>query len=310
MSRMPDTAQKRIAWGGVSFPVPQNWELALYKRIKKKVWHLEIEDEYSLRLEVEWIERETPLDVETILKRYKKATHKLAPSASREQTVDGLPPDWTATHYTFAESEKSETGEGLETITHGLTTAFCIPPDKRFFCFLLFHFYPENADEDPHQKLRALTRGFQRHTGRAVPWQLFDIAFQMPRDFLLESTSFGIGSKLTVFRWHTRRFFLWHFSCADMILKDQSPERWISGFLNDFSLIRGIVFEPGPAGSVRWHRKRRHVFGHRDELVRGCLQYEIRYHHDRKRNRLILWVFNYRKPEDLKQLPQPFMFAK
>ncbi|MFW5894128.1 MAG: hypothetical protein ACOCUY_03240 [Verrucomicrobiota bacterium] len=308
---MPESKPKKIAWGSVSFPIPQNWELALYKRFKRKIWHLEIEDEYSLRIEVEWIEREEKqLDVETILERYKKATHRISDQAANKQTVDGLPADWTATYYTFVESEKAKSGNGLETIHHGLVTAFCIPPDKRFFCFVLFHFHPDNTDENPARMIRSFASGFQRHTGELIPWQMFDVAFKLPRDFLLENTSFGIGSKLTVFRWRMRRFYLWHFSCAHMFLKDTSPEKWISGFLNDFQKIRGIVFEPGPAGTVRWRRKKRHVFGHRDELSRGCLKYEIRYFHDRKRDRLVLWVFNYRKPDDLNQLPQPFMFAK
>lgn len=303
-------SEKRIAWDGVSFPIPANWELALYRRIKRKIWHLEIEDEYALRLEVEWIQQETPLDVETILKRYQKATEKLAPQAFTREEVANLPTEWTATYYTFAESETKK-GGGLGTVKHGLATAFYIPADERFFCFILLHVYPEDMEGRPQDVLRTVAEGFKRHQQNAIPWQMFDIAFRMPRDFLLESTSFGVGSKLTVFRWRMRLFYLWHLSCADKFLTDGvRPEAWIAAFLNDFKPIRAVVFEPGPNGTVRWRRRKRNFLGHRDELARGCLQYEIRYLHDRKANRLILWVFNYRKATDLDRLPKPFMFGR
>lgn len=306
---MPAAWDKRIAWDGVSFHIPRTWELALYKRIKRRIWRLEIEDEYSVRLEIEWTVRKKPLDVDTVLARYEKSTGKIAPKAVEKRPVESMPEHWNATYYTFSQTQKSRVGTGLEHVKHGLVTAFYIPPDKRFFCFALLHVYPENLDDNPSAQIRRFAKGFRRHGEELIPWQMFDVAFKLPRQFLLEGTSFGIGSKLMVFRWRTRRFYLWHLSCADKFLRPGVvPERWLAGFLNDFKRIRGIVFEPGPGGSITWHRRKRHPLGHRDEIARGCYKYEIRYLIDPRKNRVVLWVFNYQKPEDLETLPEAFLF--
>lgn len=293
---------KRLAWDGVSFPVPQNWELALYQRIKRKIWHLEIEDEYSVRLEVEWIVRQKTLDMETVLKRYEQAATSLTRKATQRKVVDAVPKGWTATHYIFQETEGNR-GQGLKTVEHGLTTAFYTPPDKKMFCFLLLHTYPESTGS-PYDITRTITSGFERHTGPLIPWQLFDISFDLPRDFLLENTQFGIGSKLMIFRWRLRRFYLWHFSCANHILKDgKTMEEWAAGYLNSFRHIKGLRFYPGKNGEIKWKRRRRHMLGHREEIVRLCFRYRIRCHHDHDRNRIVLWLYSYRKEEDLEKIP-------
>jgi hypothetical protein len=176
---------------------------------------------------------------------------------------------------------------------------------------MLFHFYPENT-EDPVDVVRLVTREFRhRCDGPLVKWQLYDIAFEAPREFVLENTLFDVGAKLMVFRWKLRRFHLWHFSCADMFLTDGVVmEEWVTGYLNGFSRLRGPVFYPGSNGEITWRRKRRHPFGHRDEITRWCFRYKVRCHHDREKNQLIVWVFSYRKEQDLEMIPESLRFGK
>jgi len=144
-----------------------------------------------------------------------------------------------------------------------------------------------------------------------VPWELFDISFELPCGFLLENTLFDIGSKLMVFRWKLRRFHLWHFSCADMFLKDDVIiSEWLAAHINDARRIQGIVFSAGDDGSVVWQRRRRHLIAHRDELSRWCFKYDVRYRYDREKNQLIAWVFSYRRPEDLDIIPPSLRFEE
>jgi hypothetical protein len=305
---MPARRQRTISWDGLSFAVPANWELALYKRVKRKIWHLEIEDEYSVRLDIEWIAPKSPLDIPTVLGRYEKGASQLTRKAASSKAVDNMPEGWNATHHLLRDTEGRKGQKGLQSTEHGLTTAFHVSPDKRLFCFVLLHTYPESP-EGPVGTIRDFAKGFVRHDGPLIPWQLYDLSFELPRDFLLEYTQFDIGAKLMVFRWRWRKLYLWHFSCADRFLdQGQSKEEWATAFLNSFRHIRGLRFDPGRNGEILWRRRRRHLFGHRDEIVRGCRRWQARCRRDEENNQLMLWVFNYRKDSDLEKLP-PYLGA-
>ena len=298
------TYQKRIAWDGVSFLIPGNWELALYKFLKKGVTRVEIEDEYTVRMEAEWVRPRRKLQMDHILERYEARSKKLTMRADRKKAVEQLPKGWVATRYTFAETVPNRGGKGLTVIKHDLVTAFYLCPESTLFCFVLFHFLPEDQ-EDPAKVARLVASEFRHHNdGQLVPWQLFDIAFETPREFLLENTQYGIGSKLMVFRWKLRRFYLWHFSCADMFLKEAGNiETWVAGYINDTRLVRGGSFYVDEGGEIRWKKRRRHVIAHRDQLARWCFRHKVSWHLDKEKNQLIVWAFNYRKPKDLDIIP-------
>jgi len=297
---------RRISWDGLSFEIPHNWELAVYKFLRRGVVRIEVEDEYALRMEAEWVRPRHRLQMDTILARYEKSSRNLTSRADRREEIGDLPRGWFATRYLFGETMPSRRGKGgLDTVKHELVTAFFICPESSVFCFLLLHFMPDDK-EDPVEVTRLVAHGFKHHrTGALVPWQLFDIAFEMPRDFVLENTNFDVGSKLMIFRWKLRRFHLWHFSCADMFLKEgDSVPRWLAGHINGFAKIRGAVFYVDDKGDLAWKRRMRYPFGHRDELMRRCLKYRAHWWRDREKNQLIAWVFNYRHPDDLDIIPE------
>jgi hypothetical protein len=302
---------RRLAWDRVEFRVPRNWELALYKFLRKGVARIEVEDEYAVRLEAEWIRPRKRLHTDAILKRYTRASRKLTLKATDKQPISGLPQGWFATRFVFRETVAAGKTAGLTVVRHELITAFHVCPRSEIFCFFLLHFLPEDR-EDPEEIIRLLADSFRHHgSGELVPWEVFDMAFELPRDFLLENTLFDVGAKLMIFRWKLRRFYLWHFSCADMFLKDGVvTEEWVTGYINAFSRIRGPVFFPGKNGGVTWKRRRRHFLGHVDEMVRGCFKYKVWCHRDRERNQLVVWVFNYRKEEDLQVIPRAMRFGR
>ena len=110
-----------------------------------------------------------------------------------------------------------------------------------------------------------------------------------------------------VFRWGRRRFYLWHFSCADRILKDHMPAaEWAASYLNDFRRIKGIAFTPNEDGGIDWRRAYRLPICSRDECSRWCFRYQPGYRYNRDTNQIVVWVFNYCRDDDLKMLPAAF----
>lgn len=301
---------RRISWNGISLLVPGNWEIGVYKFLRRGVSRIELEDEYAMRMEIEWVRPKAAVQIKTILQRYEKAAKKLTRRADVKHRVSGLPDGWVATHFIFRESLPGRSRGGLVVVEHSLLTAFYLCPRSSLFCFMLVHVLPDD-NEDAVEIIRQAASGFRNHVAaELIPWQLFDISFETPREFRLREANFGIGAKQMLFTWRRRRFFIWFFSCSDMILKDNAVmEEWIAGYLNGFSGIKGPVFYPGTDGKLSWRRRGRHPLGHRDELMRGCLRYMIRCRHNVGRKQLIAWVFHYRKHNDLCMIPQALRFG-
>ena len=305
------SGSKRIAWDGISLLIPDNWELAIYKYAKRGVTRLEIEDEYSVRIEMEWVRPKKKAQAEHLLARYEKRTKRLTTNAHHRQPITNLPNGWTATHYTFAETvPRRGKRTGLQVVKHGLVTAFFLSPDSKLFCYVMINFLPDDK-ERPADITRLVASEFRHHyDDPLVPWQLYDIAFEVPQRFYLEKTLINIGSKLMIFRWRQRRFFLWHFSCADIFLKgDTDVEEWLAAHINDSRALMGGAFIVDDKRQIRWRRKRRHLIAHRETLARWCFKYHVAWHLDREKNQLIAWAFNYRKPQDLEQIPESLRFG-
>ena len=107
-------APRAIAWDGVEFNVPWNWELGLYKFLRKGVSRIEIEDEYSVRLEMEWIRpSKRGFNRDVVLKRYQEAAEQFSRKASETGAINGLPPGWTANRFVLKEMVPSKKKRGL-----------------------------------------------------------------------------------------------------------------------------------------------------------------------------------------------------
>lgn len=297
---------RRLAWNGISFGAPRNWEIAVFRSLRRGASRIELEDEYTLRMEAEWIfSRGGKLDAERIIKRYETASKPLTVKAEDQQEVADLPEGWHATCFFFRETGKSPDGKTLEVIEHSLVTAFHICPDRSLFGFFLLHFMPGDP-ENPVETIRRMAQTFRNHGGQpSIPWQLFDISFALPGDFKLDKTHFDIGSKLMRFTWRSRLFCLWHFSCADMFLKDRlTADRWATGFLNGHGGFKGVRFDPDGKGGIRWRRRKPYLFGHRSEIARLCFKYHIGLHLIEETHQLVVWVFQYRKQSDMQMLDE------
>ena len=292
--------QRRIAWDGISFCVPSNWELAVFRFLRRGVGRIELEDEYSVRLEAEWTRSRKRVNMDRIMQRYEAASKPLTLKSEAHHAIEGLPDGWHATHFIFRETGTDEAQQDLHVKQHGLATVFYVCPRKSIFCFFLLHFLPEDT-EDPVALVQGLSTTFQDHRqAQMVPWALFDIACGVPRRFVLEEAKFDIGAKLMVFKWKSRRFYLWHFSCADMFLKNgTSPEQWAAAFLNGFKGLKVPVFRAHEKRGITWRRHRLHPFGHRQEIARWCYRYDVGCQKLDQKNMLVVWVSHYRHESDL-----------
>ena len=277
-----------FAWDGVSFLVPANWNLAGYS-FRKSVVRVEFEDEYSLRMEVEWIRPRKALEMDSIHKRYGKSARRIARIAEKSSECPNLPSGWSASLYELPEERR-------------LLTAYYLAHESSLFGFFRIHFGPEDAERH-RDILKLLTSSFRVHEGPVVPWATYDVSFELPADFKLAATSLQAGKKALIFHWRLRRFYIWFFSLATILLKGQMLEEWAAAFLNAYKGIKGPRFIPGIEGGIEAKRLWRHRLGHFEEIGRLCFRYHARAIHDREKDRVVLWVFNYRTSEDLSIIP-------
>ncbi|MDA0837386.1 MAG: hypothetical protein O3B01_13825 [Planctomycetota bacterium] len=275
-----------FSWDGVTFEVPTTWNLSVYKFIKK-LTRVEFEDDYTIRLEAEWVRPKGELDVEKVQRRYKLQSQKLTKDAERVESLQDLPPGWVASKYSLAEEQQ-------------LVTAIFMEPDSRLFAFFIVYFEPEDK-ESPEAVIRTICETFVIQEGEIRRWQLYDIDLSTPIDFQLAGTDFQTGLKKMTFSWERRRFMIAFVNLADMVLRKHSKEEWLVRFLNSSRFARSGYFYLKEAG-IEFRRRKRHKFGHIEELLRRCTLYKWGCMYDARMNLLIPWVVNYRKPSDMESL--------
>lgn len=296
---------RTIVWEGIYLTVPHNWEVASYLRPGKEIYRLCIEDEYCLRMEIEWTQTFNLSRRQRILKQHKRQTHRITRKATYKNPIDALPGSWTATGYTFAQSTPGKMPNSLGTEELRIAVAFFDHKKSGLFGRTILYFHPGDP-ETPGEVMRCLARGFSRQEGPAIPWQVFDISFRSPPQFRLEEVDFDVGAKHLRFDRQGRRLHLWFFSCADAFLPAApSPAHWIAGYLNSFGGIRSRTFFPLGKDAIT-HCRRRALLGHWEEIGRWCFRYHIGWRLDKKKEQLIVWVFNHRRETDLARLPEEY----
>ncbi len=276
---------QRFAWDGFSFAVPSDWNLSLYHPGRRSS-RIEMEDDYSRRLELEWTRLAGSLHPEDVQRRYAKAARKLTEAAKTTRAVD-LPPGWTAHVYTMAGGQS-------------LVTAYYLA-GKALFAFFTLHFDKSHTD-DPASVLRAIADTFQSHAAGAIPWTCYDLNFELSSDFKLVDTSLMAGRKSMVFQWRLRRFHIWSISLANIALKNKALPAWAAEFLNQADGVQGRRFVANADGSVSARRKAYLLFGHAEELRRMCFRYEAGFRHVEAHNQIVVWVYRYRFQADLQKL--------
>ena len=280
-------ATHSFSWDGISFDVPENWNIAIYK-FPKRLTRVEFEDDYTTRIEAEWTRPLRTLDMDRIQERFNASSRKLTRDADRTKRIEDLPSGWAATLYQLPEK-------------HKLVTAMYLGPASELFCFFFIHFEPKDP-EDPTEVVSAITNSLKIQTGSLKRWTLYDISLEIPSDFQLLSTRFETGLKLFVFRWKRRKCCIWFINLADLVLKKQSLGEWMARLFNSSRLFRSLVFRIDGDNRIFSTRRKRHRLGHIDEIVRWCFKYQFDCIQDKENNQLIPWIFSYRNESDLEQL--------
>jgi hypothetical protein len=276
---------RRFACDGFSFQTPAAWNPSALD-IETDVRRVDMEDDYSRRLELEWATLPKQVPLANVQNRYGKAARKLKETAKETALLEAMPESWVAFQYKMGDGKR-------------LITAYHMA-GLRFFFFNL-HFNAEDERHFPREILDLIVATFQIHE-KIVPWECYDLAFELSQDFRLVGKSMVAGRKAMVLQWRLRRLYVWLFSFADLALKKRRLADWACEFLATVKGLRGVRFVPDEHGGVVVKRKRLHPFGHFDEVCRICFRYKIGVEHWPERNQIFLWVYHYRLNSDLKKL--------
>lgn len=273
-----------FAWQGVAGDIPADWNLAEYK-VVDRVSYARFHDDFNRRLDMEWLYARRPIRIDIVRRRYDKIAASMSATGAEAESVEDMPCGWSACLYSMPDGKR-------------LMAAFRFIPERNFFCLLKMYF--DNASKREADRIVRRTAGtFRLYEDGLAPWAVYDIAFQLQKDFRLSATSFQAGQKLLVFEWKLRRLFIWFFSLADILLKKQPIEKWCAGYLNEFKAISGVRFSAAEDGKIIARSQWRRLFGNVEPAIRGCLRYQAWCGLLPDKNQVFLGVFNYRREKDL-----------
>lgn len=277
------SATHRIAWDGVDFPVPAEWELSCHGA-DRGAGSLVLEDSAEVRLQMDWAPAGEARACERVRRQREALVRRLDGLSKAAERLDPGVPGWDL------ERRLLRDGTGLVLgFQSGAFAPACV--------FVRLH-----AQADPDYPLagiaRRLVRDFRYHDRDAVPWRVYDLKVRVPRAFRLVRTSLLAGRKLLVFECRLRRLWIWRFSLAERLLHGRSAAETLVEELNRHPDFPGVRFHALPGGRLEARRRSAHPFGHRDEIGRWCFRYAADYRQDPASDTLLAQVFQYRHEAD------------
>jgi hypothetical protein len=273
-----------FAWQGFSFDVPAAWNLSEYTTASG-VSCARFFDDCIRRLDFEWMAVRRRIRIEEVRRRYDKIADSMREAGAQSENIEDMPGGWSACLYSLPDGKR-------------LMAAFRLVPENNFFCLLKMYF--ENASKREAERIvRRIAGTFRLHDQGSVPWAVYDVDFQLRKEFKLSATSFQAGRKLMVFDWRLRRLYLNFFSLADILCKDHSMEKWCADYLNGFKALSGVKFIEGREGEIISAQNCWRFWGNMEPLTRGCLHYLAWCRRIPDKNQIFLGVFNYRRRDDV-----------
>ncbi len=277
----------RFAWDGFSIAVPLDWNLAHY-RFTGGVSTARLEDDEAGRLQLEWVRPKRDLPSDVLAARFARQSEPLRRVARRQEPIESPPPGWAGTFFVMPDDRH-------------MIVAYRAQRDPRFFLFLQMT-APPQGERRTLREWRALAESFALHTGPTVPWEVYDAAFELPRGWWLEETTFDAGRKRFMFQRRLRRLHIWRFSVASVILRDRTPAVFAVDFLNACQELRGRRFEVVDDHRLRGARPKQFPLVPANDLGRLCLRYTGACVHLPDQDALFLSLLNHRRQADLPPL--------
>ena len=281
----PSDGQKLFAWNGVAFITPRNWELS-QSELSRGLNRIVLDDEFSPRLELEWMLCESPLDRQTVQQIFQKQAKEITEKAEGIRKLTGLSDEWTAHEYSM--------GNGRT-----LIVAYIVPTsEKSPFALFKLHFDSHSKDV-PALTFHTIATTFRHFSDGPVPWSFYDVDMALDAKFRLTASSLQAGRKTLCFEWRLRRLFIWFFSLADVALKQKSLSEFAADFLNRTNVLPVPLWSPDGADRIKYRRHRLFFMGQFEEIGRLCFRYSASLHRIPQRNQIAIVVYNYRNDNDL-----------
>lgn len=236
MTNTTDT-WKEIAWNGIAFSVPVQWEVA-----QIGIRHLIFEDHSGPAMEIKWGPIKGKFSHRTHLKRLmaqqpKHLTRSLKnwpPPRNWEKALSGFETNG------FAWEDKNTGGRGV--------ILYC-PVCRKASLIQTFHQNSETAK----QNLLKVIKSFRDHRDDGmVAWCLFDIRALLPQEFQLTLHRFEAGKFQNEFAFGRQKLILYRWGLASVLLAKHTLVEFANMLPN---VSHGYPApQPGSDGSsVEWH---------------------------------------------------------
>jgi len=273
-----------FAWDGFSLRIPSSWNLSFY-HFGKNESRVEIQDDFALRLQLDWMRSERKLNDIRIRERYENICAKLEKSSNAVEKINA-PAGWHASLIILPEKRS-------------FVAALYLSPDDNFFALLRI-FFEKTGKKQPLAIFKLVADTFQLHHGALIPWEVYDVRWQINRQFKLAMTDFKAGNKFFQFQWKKRRLMMWHISMARWIMEHKNYVEWAIEYLSKIRSIEGVKFIIQSGNKIACVRKKyRFPLGHFEDIVRFCYKYRAFVKHDVRSNNLLIVLYHYRKEGDI-----------
>ena len=278
----------RFAWDGFSFMMPGDWNLSAY-HFGYGDSHVEIQDDFALRLQFDWIRSDKPLNEIRLMEKYDKACGRMEEGAEAKEELPSPADGWHAALFTLPGKQQ-------------FVVAVHIGAGGRFFGLLRL-FFDKTGRRQPKEILDMVGGSFVLHDGPDIPWHVYDMAIEVNRCFRLASTTLQAGCPLLQFQWRRRRLMVWNVAMADWVLKQRPLAEWVVDFLGKIRSLEGVRFTALDKKNISCGRRRlRFPAGHFEDVARLCYRYRAFARHLPERNTLLVCVYHYRLETDVDQV--------
>ena len=275
-----------FAWDGFSFRIPADWNLAAYY-FGKHESRIEMQDDFALRLQFDWTRPLRKLNEIRAMEQYEKACSKIEKSALSIEQLQTLN-CWHASFVSLPDKKSFVIG-------------IYIKPESNFFALVRI-FFEKTGKTQPLEIFHRMADSFVLYDGDIIPWEPYDLRWELNRQFTLAITSLKAGNKFFQFHWRRRRLMLWQISMADWILKNKKICEWAVEFLSKNRTVEGVKFVCDNDNIVCVRRKYRFPLGHFEDIARLCYKYRAFATHNSGSNSILVGVYHYRYEKDITQV--------